>query len=197
MTAVANDDAMLRRIFFDARTPYFWLDQPVDDRLLTRIWETARMAPTGANCQPARIVFVRSREGKERLKPCLTPNNVDKTMAAPVTAVVGYDLDFPDLLPRLYPHVDARSWYRGNDAKTADTASRNGSLQAAYLILAGRALGLDCGPMGGFDREMADAAFFPGGRIKSTLLINMGHGDRSKLPPRNPRLSFDEACKVV
>ena len=197
MTVLTDDEMMLRRIFFDARTHHFWLDRAVDDALLTKIWDAARMAPTGANCQPARIVFVRSQEAKERLRPCLSPNNVGKTMAAPVTAVVGYDLDFPNLMPRLYPHVDARSWYLGNEPKTLDTAFRNGSLQAGYLILAARALGLDCGPMGGFDRDQVDAAFFPGGRVKSNLLINLGYGDISKLPPRNPRLTFDEACTVV
>ena len=197
MTTDTDGEGMLRQIFFDARTHSFWQDRPIEDGLLAKVWEAARMAPTGANCQPARVVFVQSAEAKERLKPCLSPNNVPKTMAAPATAVVGYDLDFPDFLPRLYPQVDARSWYLGNEAKTQDTAARNGSLQAAYLILAARALGLDCGPMGGFDRDLVDAAFFAGRRVKSILLINLGYGDGSKLPPRNPRLSFDEACAVV
>ena len=156
------------------------------------------MPPTGANCQPARIVFIKTPDAKARLRPCLSPNNVEKTMAAPVTAAIAYDLDFPDLLPRLYPQAPgARSRYIGEAAKTLDTAFRNGSLQAAYVILAARSLGLDCGPMGGFDRDMVDAAFFPGGRIKSNLLVNLGYGDAAKLPPRSPRLGFDEACKVV
>jgi len=198
MTDLAEDDSMLRRVFLDARTHYFWSDRRVDDDLLRRIWDLTRMPPTGANCQPTRIVFIKTQDAKELLRPCLSPNNVEKTMAAPVTAVIGYDLDFPDLLPRLYPHVPGfRSRYIGEAKKTFDTAFRNGSLQAAYFILAARSLGLDCGPMGGFDCDMVDAAFFQGGRIKSNLLVNLGYGDAARLPPRSPRLDFDEACKVI
>lgn len=198
MTLLVEEESMLRRVFLEARTHSAWSDRPVGDDLLRRIWDLARMPPTGANCQPIRIVFIRTPEAKERLRPCLTPNNVEKTMAAPVTAALGYDLDFPDLLPRFYPQVPGfRARFVGEAAMTLDTAFRNGSLQAAYFILAARSLGLDCGPMGGFNPALVDAAFFPGGRVKSNLLVNLGYGDGAKLAPRNPRLDFDEACKLV
>jgi 3-hydroxypropanoate dehydrogenase len=191
------DQAGQDLLFLNARTYSSFLDRPVADDVLRRAWDLARMGPTSANCQPARIVFVRSPEAKEKLKPALAPGNVDKTMAAPVTAIVGQDLKFYDLLPRLFPHADARAWFVGNEPLTLATAFRNSSLQAAYFILACRSLGLDCGPMSGFDATKVDAAFFPDGQVKANLLINLGYGDATGLYPRGPRLEFDEACTVV
>jgi len=173
-----------------------WTDRPVDDATLRTLYDTLRWGPTAANCSPLRIVFVRSREAKEKLRPALSPGNADKTMAAPVTAILGHDLGFPDTLPKLFPHADARSWYAGNDPYIQETAFRNGALQGGYFILAARALGLDCGPMSGFDAEKVNAAFFAGTSVRANFLCNIGFGDASKLHPRGPRLSFDEACRV-
>ena len=155
------------------------------------------MGPTSANCQPMRVVFVVSAEAKEKLKPALSAGNRDKTMAAPATAIVAHDLRFYDELPRLFHDPGARSWFTGSEAHAERTAFRNGSLQGAYFLLAARALGLDCGPMSGFDNAKVDAAFFPDGRCKSNFLLNLGYGDRSSLFPRNPRLAFDEACRIA
>jgi 3-hydroxypropanoate dehydrogenase len=190
------DDKALDAIFRDARTHGYWLDTPVGDDLLRQAWDLARMPPTSANCSPARIVFVRTKAAKEKLKPALSPGNLDKTMAAPATAIVGYDTAFYENLPRLFPQTDARSWFVGKPAHIETTAFRNGSLQGAYFILAARSLGLDCGPMSGFDNAKVDAAFFPDGKVKSNFLCNLGHGDPAKLQPRNPRLSFEEACRI-
>jgi 3-hydroxypropanoate dehydrogenase len=184
-------------LFLEARTYSKFLDRPVPDELLRQAWDLARMGPTSANCMPARLVFVRSPEAKQRLKPALAPGNLDKTMAAPVTAIVAYDLAFYDKLPRLFPHADARSWFVGNDELIQSTAFRNATLQGAYFVMACRALGLDCGPMSGFDNAKVDAEFFPGGTIKSNFLVNIGYGDASSLFPRSPRLEFDEACTVI
>jgi 3-hydroxypropanoate dehydrogenase len=185
-------------IFRKARTHSVWLDNPVDDALLKQVYELARMGPTSANMCPMRIIFVRSKEAKERLKPALDKGNVDKTMKAPVTAIIGMDVHFYERLPQLFPHADAKAWFKDLPENVLEyTALRNGSLQGAYFILAARALGLDCGPMSGFDNAKVDAAFFAGTTIKSNFLCNLGHGDASKLHPRSPRLSFDEACKVV
>ena len=153
--------------------------------------------PTSVNCNPARIVFVKSAAEKERLLQCVNPGNVEKTKSAPVTAIIGMDLDFYDQLPKLFPHVDAKSWFVGKDAFIEQTAFRNSSLQGAYLILAARAIGLDCGPMSGFDADKVNAAFFPDGRVKANFLVNIGYGDESSLMPRQPRPSFDEACKIL
>jgi 3-hydroxypropanoate dehydrogenase len=191
------DDKSLDLLFRNARTHNGWLNKPVSDETLRAVYDLLKMAPTSANSSPGRLVFLRSPEAKARLKPYLGPNNVDKTMAAPVTAIVAYDLEFYEHLPKLFPHADAKSWYVGNDALIEATAQRNSSLQGAYLILAARALGLDCGPMSGFDNTKVDAEFFPGGKVKSNFLCNLGYGDTSKLFPRNPRLSFDEACKIL
>ena len=156
-----------------------------------------KMAPTSANCSPARLVFVRSDEAKAKLKPCLMEGNVEKTMSAPVCVIVGMDMQFYDQLPKLFPHADARSWFAGNDAAIQATAFRNSSLQGAYLIMAARALGLDCGPMSGFDAAAVEAAFFPEGNVKANFLINLGYGDATKVYPRSPRLAFDEACRIA
>ncbi len=196
MTEVLNAEA-LDQLFVVARTHNGWLDEPVPEDLLKDVWGLAKMGPTSANCSPARIVFVVSTEAKERLKPCLIEGNVDKTMAAPVTAIIGHDMKFYDRLPELFPHTDARGWFVGNDDLIGETAFRNGTLQGAYFMLAARALGLDCGPMSGFDNTVVDQAFFAGTDIKSNFLCNLGHGSGEDLQPRSPRLDFDDACSVV
>ena len=190
-------DPGLDLLFREARTHSDWRDGDVSDVLLQAVYDLAKMPPTSANCSPMRIIFVRSPEAKERLRPALAEGNLDKTMAAPVTAIIGYDTRFHELLPRLYPHTDARSWFEGNDALIEETAVRNGTLQGAYFIMAARALGLDCGPMSGFDREIVDRTFFPDGRIRSNFLCNLAYGDAAKLHPRSPRLEFEDACQIA
>ena len=184
-------------LFTHARTHNGWLDKPVRDEQLREIYDLLKMGPTSANCSPARIVFVRTAEGKTKLRPALSSGNVEKTMQAPATAIVAWDRAFYDRLPELFPHGDARSWFTSSPQMVEETAFRNSSLQAAYLIFACRALGLDTGPMSGFDREMVDAAFFADGGWKSNLLINIGYGDTSKLYARLPRLPFDDACQLA
>ena len=191
------DDKAIDQLFRTARTQNGWQDKPVSDEVLRRLYDLVKMGPTSANALPARFVFVKSPEAKARLKACLAPTNVEKTMAAPVTVIVGYDTEFYEKLPKLFPHADARSWFVGNPELIQSTAFRNSSLQGAYLILAARALGLDCGPMSGFDNEKVDAEFFPDGRVKSNFLVNLGYGDSSTLFPRGPRLAFEEACQIV
>ena len=192
---ILSDDG-LDLVFRAARTHSHWLDGEVSDVLLEAIYDLAKMGPTSANCSPMRVVFVRSKAAKERLRPALAEGNVEKTMAAPATAIIGYDTRFLDHLPALYPHADAKSWFEGNDDLIQETAFRNGSLSGAYFILAARALGLDCGPMSGFDSDKVDAAFFPDGRVKSNFLCNLGYGDPGKLHPRSPRLDFADACRI-
>jgi 3-hydroxypropanoate dehydrogenase len=196
---IANelDDRALDRLFRKARTHNGWQPIGVPDKLLEEAVELAKMGPTSANASPLRIVFVRSQEAKLRLKPALMPGNVDKTMAAPVTAITAHDTKFYELLPRLFPHADAKAWFVANEAFASDTAYKNGTLQVAYFIMALRALGLDTGPMSGFDNAAVDAAFFPGGQVKSNVLINIGYGDANKLFPRSPRLAFDEIASIV
>lgn len=189
------DDTALKQLFLDARTQNTWQPTPVPDALLTELYDITRMAPTSANCSPARFVFVRTPEGKERLKPALSAGNLAKTMQAPVTVIVGTDYAFYEKLPQLFPHADARSWFVGNQPLIDATAFRNASLQGAYLMLAARALGLDCGPMSGYDAAKVDAEFFAGTTIKSNFLINLGYGDPAGLFPRSPRLAFDEASQ--
>ena len=195
--SAAIDQSALDQLFLDARTHTTWSDEPVSEATLRQLWDLMRMAPTSANCSPARIVFVASAAAKEKLKPCLAPGNVDKTMAAPVTAIVGQDTEFYEKLPELFPHTDARAWFVGNDALIADTAFRNSSLQGAYLILAARALGLDCGPMSGFDHDALNAAFFAGTTVKANFICNLGHGTAEGLHPRSPCLAFDDACTLL
>jgi len=196
-TADTSNTADLKLLFTDAHTHNAWLDRPVSDDLLRRLYEVARMAPTSANCQPMRIVFVKSAAAKEKLRPTLMAANVDKTMAAPATAIVAYDLEFYEKMPKLFPARDFRAMFLGMpEEKRERSAFQNGSLQGGYLILAARALGLDCGPMGGFDNEKVDAAFLAGTKWKSNFLVNLGYGDPAKLFPRNPRLDFDEACRI-
>ncbi len=190
-------DAGLDLLFREARTHNGWQDKEVSGVLLQAVYDLAKMGPTSANCSPMRIVYVTTTAAKERLKPALDPGNVDKTMAAPVTAIIGYDLAFYELLPTLFPHTDARAWFVGKEQLARDTAFRNGSLQGAYFMLAARALGLDCGPMSGFDNAKVDEAFFPEGAVKSNFLCNLGYGEPAALHPRSPRLDFDQACKVL
>lgn len=186
----------LDTIFLKARTYNWWSDRPVPQSMLEEIWNIARMGPTSANCSPARIVFVTSDRAKEKLRPCLMKGNVDKTMKAPATAIIGHDMEFYEQLPKLFPHADARSWFAGNDGLIEETAFRNGTLQGAYFMLAARALGLDCGPMSGFDKEKVDAAFFEGTTVKSNFICSIGYGTDKNLFPRSPRLAFAEACRV-
>jgi nitroreductase len=183
-------------LFTDARTHNGFTDEPVSDAQLRAIYDLMKWAPTSANSSPARIVFVRSPAAKAKLLECVSPGNVDKTRAAPVTAIIGMDMAFYDKLPTLFPHADARSWFVGKKEFADTTAFRNSSLQGAYFMIAARAVGLDCGPMSGFDNAKLDAAFFAGTEIRSNFIINLGHGDPSKLFARSPRLSFEEACRI-
>jgi 3-hydroxypropanoate dehydrogenase len=190
-------DQALAQLFRDARTHNGWQNKPIDDAMLRELMELVLLGPTSANSSPGRFVFVRTPEGKEKLRPALSAGNLEKTMAAPVTVIVAMDMAFYEHLPKLFPHADARSWFVGNERLIADTAFRNSTLQGGYLILAARALGLDTGPMSGFDQAKVDEAFFAGTTVKSNFLINLGYGDPSKLFARSPRFSFDEAARIV
>jgi nitroreductase len=183
-------------LFDQARTHNGFSAEPVADEQLRRIYELMKWGPTSANCSPARILFVRSPAAKQRLLGCVSPGNVEKTRAAPVTAIIGTDMAFYEKLPFLFPHADAKSWFVGKKEFADTTAFRNSSLQGGYFIIAARAVGLDCGPMIGFDNAKVDAAFFAGTEIRSNFIINLGHGDPGKLFARSPRLSFDEACRI-
>ena len=197
MSQTLNREA-LDLLFRQARTHSTWLDQPVTDETLRDLYNLMKFGPTSMNCTPARFLFLRSREAKERLRPFLMQANVDKTMAAPVTTIVAYDLKFYERLPQLFPHYPGAREIFANNADLAQiTATRNGTLQGGYFIMAARALGLDCGPMSGFDNAKVDAEFFAGESVKSNFLCNLGHGDASKLFPRNPRLEFEDACRVL
>jgi 3-hydroxypropanoate dehydrogenase len=187
----------LNLLFREARTHNGWQNKSVDDALLVQVYDLARMGPTSANMCPMRIVFVKSKAAKEKLKPALDAGNVDKTMAAPVTAIIAMDIHFYEKLPELFPHADAKAWFKDLPENVLEViAMRNGSLQGAYFMLAARSLGLDCGPMSGFNNAKVDAAFFAGTTVKSNFLCNLGHGDATKLFPRSPRLSFQEACQI-
>ena len=190
------DAQCLDQLFFDARTHNEWQDRPVSDELLRELFDVLRWAPTSANCSPARIVFAKSPEAKAKLLPALIEGNVEKTRTAPVTAVIGHDLEFHEHLPKLFPHTDARSWFVGNEPLIEATAFRNGSLQGAYLILAARALGLDCGPMSGFDADQVNEAFFAGTSTRVNFLCNLGYGRPEALFPRSPRFEFEDVCRV-
>jgi 3-hydroxypropanoate dehydrogenase len=182
-------------LFRNARTHSVWRDKTVDDALLMQVYDLAKLGPTSANMCPLRIVFVKSHEAKERLKPALDAGNVDKTMKAPVTAIIGMDVRFYEKLPELFPHADAKAWFKDLPVSVLEAiALRNSSLQGAYFMIAARSLGLDCGPMSGFDNAKVDEAFFAGATVKSNFLCNLGYGDASKLHPRSPRLTFEEAC---
>lgn len=191
------DQKALDLLFNNAHTYSKFSDKPVSDELLKRVYDLAKMGPTSANCFPMRIVFVKSAEAKEKLKPCLSPGNVDKTMEAPVCAIIAMDMEFYEHLPRLYPHTDARSWFVGKPDYIASTAFRNSTLQGAYFLLAARALGLDCGPMSGFNEAKINEAFFKDTSYKANFLINLGYGVENSYHPRNDRPRFDEMCKIA
>lgn len=191
-------EATFDQLFRTARTFNAWLPKDVSDEQLHQLYELAKFGPTSANSSPMRVVFVKSAEGKAKLEPFLAEGNHDKTMAAPVVAIIATDHEFYEQLPKLFPHADARSWFAGNQPLIDTTAFRNGTLQGAYVMLAARAIGLDCGPMSGFDNAGVDEAFFAGSAVKSNFLINIGYGDAGRdLFPRSPRLTFDEACSIV
>lgn len=195
MTALP--ESALDQLFRTARTHNGWLDKPVSDAQLHALYDIAKWGATSANTQPQRIVFLRTAQAKARLRPHLAPANVDKTMAAPVTAIFAYDLEFYTELARMFPHNQtARSWFEGTPA-AFPTAFRNATLQAAYVMIAARAIGLDCGPMSGFEHEGVDHEFFAGTQLKSNFICNFGHGDHSKVFPRGPRLAFNEACQIL
>ncbi|NMM26001.1 MAG: malonic semialdehyde reductase [Glaciimonas sp.] len=187
----------LDTLFLQARTHNGWLDKAVTDAQLQQIYALMQWGPTSANCSPARIVFVKTAAAKEKLLPCMGPGNQEKTGTAPVTAIIGMDMAFYEKLPALFPHADAKSWFVGNQSLIDATAFRNSSLQGGYFIMAARAIGLDCGPMSGFDAEKINQAFFAGTRVKVNFVCNLGYGDAGKLFPRSPRLSFAEACQIA
>ena len=184
-------------LFTTARTYNDWLDKPVPDQMLHEAYDLAKMAPTSANCSPMRILFLRTNAAKQRLKPMLAEGNVEKTMTAPITAILAQDMSFYQHLPKLFPHTDAKSWFEGNDDLIAETAFRNGTLQMGYLILALRGLGLDCGPLSGFDADAVNKEFFSETTFKSNFLLNIGYGDKAGLLARSPRFDFDEVCSIL
>lgn len=200
MSNTMIDSRALEALFTQARTQNGWLDAPVTDAQLQQAFDLMKMAPTSMNTQPARFVFLRTAAAKERLRPALSPGNVDKTMSAPVVAIIGHDIEFQEHLPKVFPHnPGARAMFDGDDKRAfRDTfAFRNGSLQGAYFMLAARAVGLDVGPMSGFDNAKVDAEFFPGGRIRSNFLCNLGRGDSSKVMARLPRFEFADVCQLL
>lgn len=191
-------DTALDTLFREARTQNGWRDTPVARETLVRLYDLVKWGPTSANIQPMRVKFLTSREAKEKLKPHLSAGNADKTMTAPVVAIIGYDLEFYEHLPRIFPHNQtAKSWFEGKPDHIQATAFRNGSLQGGYFILAARAVGLDCGPMSGFDAAGVDAAFWAGTKVKTNFLCSLGHGDPTKIFPRSPRFAFDEVCEIL
>lgn len=191
------DNAALATLFTAARSHSFWFDRPVNDELLLQVYDLAKWGPTSANCSPARIVFVKSPEEKEKLVACMDAGNVEKTKTAPVVAIIGMDMEFYEKLPQLFPHTDAKAWFAGNQPLIETTAFRNATLQGAYLMLAARAVGLDCGPMSGFNAEKVNTAFFAGSNVKANFVVGLGYGDTTKLFSRSPRLAFDEACRII
>jgi 3-hydroxypropanoate dehydrogenase len=195
--ATPVSDHALDQLFRSARTYYAWKPEPVPTQTLHDIYELFKLGPTSVNCSPARVVFLTTEEAKARLLPCLAPNNVVKSQTAPAVALIAYDIEFYEQLPKLFPFVDARPWFAGNPKMIEETAIRNGTLQGGYFILAARALGLDCGPMSGFDQAKVNAEFFPDGKWKANFVCNLGHGDATDQYPRAPRLPFDEACIVL
>ncbi|MDH5785185.1 MAG: malonic semialdehyde reductase [Chromatiales bacterium] len=190
-------DTAVTQLFTEARSYNRWLESEVSDELLKRLYELMKWGPTAANSCPARIIFVKSEEAKQRLIPCLAEGNVEKAMSAPVVAIIGMDMEFYEQLPKLFPHTDARSWFVGKPEKIAENAIRNSSLQGGYFVIAARSLGLDCGPMSGFDYPALEAEFFPDGKIKANFICGIGYGSEEQLYPRGPRLTFDEACRIA
>ena len=191
------DDSACDLLFREARSHNGWLDKPVADETLRAAFALTKMGPTSANCSPMRIIFIRTPDEKKKLEPCVSGGNFEKTMSAPVTAVIANDFEFYEHFDFLFPHDDARSWFTGNQTLIDTKAMRNGSLQGAYFMLACRAVGLDCGPMSGFENEMVDAIFFAGTKIRSNFLCNLGYGDPSALFPRSPRFAFEEVCTLL
>jgi 3-hydroxypropanoate dehydrogenase len=191
------DDAALDLILRGARAHLAWRDEPVADATLRELYDLMKMGPTSANCSPARLVFVSSPAAKQRLLPALSKANAEKTLVAPVTAIIAYDTQFYEHLPFLFHNPTARSWFAGNERLATETAFRNGTLQGAYLIIAARALGLDTGPMSGFDNAKVDAEFFAGTNFKSNFICSLGRGDPSVLPPRAPRFAFEQVCQII
>jgi 3-hydroxypropanoate dehydrogenase len=194
---MALDESGLDVLFRAARSHYHWTGRPVSDETLRALYDLVKWGPTSANGCPARFVFLRTRAAKERLVPALSAGNVEKTLTAAVVVIVAYDPAFYDKLPELFPHVDARAWFAGDAALAEETAFRNGTLQGAYLIMAARALGLDCGAMSGFDRGVVDAEFFAESGWRSNFLLNLGEADVTQQLPRQPRLAFEDACLML
>jgi 3-hydroxypropanoate dehydrogenase len=193
----ALDQVAFEQLFLEARTQNAWKEGEVSDETLRRLFDIVKMGPTSANCSPARYVFVKSPEAKERLKPHLSGGNLEKTMSAPVTVIIANDMEFYEHLPKLFPHTDAKSWFTSNDDLIRETAFRNATLQGGYMIIAARALGLDCGPMSGFDQAGVDEEFFKGTTYKSNFLLNLGHSDPSALFPRSPRFEFEDVASIL
>lgn len=195
--AIAVSDSVLDQLFYSARTYSHWQAREVEDEVLSQLYDLARLCPTAMNCSPARLLFVKSPEAKERLRPCLAPGNIEKTMVAPVCTIVAYDTHFYEQLPTLFPARDVKQMFAENAELAAATAQRNSALQGAYLIMAARALGLDCGPMSGFNADKLNDTFFKDGRYKANFLVNLGYGDAGMLHERSPRLTFDQACSII
>jgi 3-hydroxypropanoate dehydrogenase len=193
----ALDQVAFEQLFLEARTQNAWKEGEVSDETLRRLFDIVKMGPTSANCSPARYVFVKSPEAKERLKPHLSGGNLEKTMSAPVTVIIANDMEFYEHLPKLFPHTDAKSWFTSNDDLIRETAFRNATLQGGYMIIAARALGLDCGPMSGFDQAGVDEEFFKGTTYKSNFLLHLGHGHPSALFPRSPRFEFEDVASIL
>lgn len=191
------DEEALNLIFGEARSMNGWQDKDVSDAMIHSLYDLTKMGPTSTNCSPARFVFVKSEAEKVKFEPALLPNNISKVMTAPVVAIIGYDLDFSDHMTKLFPHMDVAPMYKGNNEMNVSTAFRNSSLQGAYLIMVARALGLDCGPMSGFNNQLVDETFFSDTNIKSNFLCCIGYGDSTKIFQRLPRLDFDEVCKII
>ena len=198
MTNSPNAQAIpLEQLFHNGRSHNAWLDKPVGDEILKKLYEAMEWGPTAVNCLPSRILFVKQGPEREKLLTAMAPGNVDKTRAAPITAVLAYDKEFYEKLPKLFTHMDAKPWYANNEALATETAIYNSALQHGYFIIAARALGLDCGPMAGFDKGKMDELFLAETSWKSALVVNIGYGDKEKLFPRSARLSFEEAAKIV
>jgi 3-hydroxypropanoate dehydrogenase len=196
MTPTLDDNA-LAQLFTEAHTHASWQDKAIPDVLIKQLYDMVKLCPTSANCSPARFVFVTSQEGKQKLKPSLSSGNVEKTMTAPCTVIVAYDEEFYEELPTLFPYADAKSWFTSSPKAAYETAMRNSSLQGAYLISASRALGLDTGAMSGFDANLLNETFFCNNKWKVNFLINLGYGDGEKSHKRLPRLTFEQACKII
>ena len=191
------DEEAVNLIFGEARSMNGWQDKDVSDAMIRSLYDLTKMCPTSTNCSPARFVFVKSEAEKSKFEPALLPNNISKVMTAPVVAIIGYDLDFSDHMTKLFPHMDVAPMYKGNNEMNVSTAFRNSSLQGAYLMMVARAMGLDCGPMSGFNNQLVDETFFSDTNIKSNFLCCIGYGDSTKIFQRLPRLDFDEVCKII